>query len=370
MAKKSDLRLVVSKSFIELGQEVEKHLKVDHNYKGNLIVPMTEINFGTGESKAVLEASIRDKDVFLMMDPMNHGIPYKMYGRENRMTPINYIYNALSVATAMHGLASRMTAVLPFFPESRQHRREGRESLDASLVLKLLYSVGYSGVLTLDVHDPGIQMTDPCMAFENLYASPEMIRLFLDNEDVDYNKTIVISPDEGASKRARFCAQIFQCQMGSFTKRRDVMRIVDGKNPIKGHDFCAPEGLKDLTGYTAIVVDDMIASGDSALDTARRLKDLGAEHVYFIATFCLFTGGINLFDEARAEGVFDAIYTTNANYIPEEWKRPFVKRADVSELFANVICSINTGEQISDLLNGTEQRKALALEVLDRKRKK
>ena len=368
MAKKSDLRLVISESCIELGRAVEKHLQVDHKYKGNLIVPMKEIKFGTGESKAVLEASIRDTDAFLMVDPMRR-LKYTMYGEPNRMSPIDYLYNVLSAATAMHGLASRMTAVLPFFPESRQHRREGRESLDASLVLKLLCSVGYSGVLTLDVHDPGIQMADPCMAFENLYASPEMIRLFLDNEDIDYNKTIVISPDEGAGKRARFCANIFQCQMGSFTKRRDFTTVVDGKNPILGHDFFAPEGLKDLTGYTAIVVDDMIASGDSALDTAKRLKGLGAEHVYFIATFCLFTGKIDLFDKARAEGVFDAIYTTNANYIPEEWKRPYIKRADVSKLFADIICAINTGEQISDLLKGTEQRKALALEVLNRKRK-
>ena len=117
MAKKSDLRLVVSKSCIELGQAIEKHLKQDYGYKGELIIPLNEVKFSSGESKTVLEESIRGKDVFYMTDVTNHGITYTMYKELNRMSPQDYFYDVLSTITAMHGHASRITEVLPFFPE-------------------------------------------------------------------------------------------------------------------------------------------------------------------------------------------------------------------------------------------------------------
>ena len=367
MGRENNLKLLVSKSCFELGQQVNKHLQLIRNDQINRIVPMDEVFFGNSESKVAIKETVRDADLFYMTDPNNWGLTYKMYGIQNHVTPQQHMQNLESTISATCGHADRLTVIETILYSSRQHRRKGRESLDCANSLQHLVELGVNCIITVDAHDPNIQNAIPNHGFENLYPTYYILESFLANEDIDYRKLMAISPDAGAIDRTTHYANILGCKMGQFNKRRDFSKVVDGKNEIVSHEYIGAS-VKDKNAF---IVDDMIASGGSIIDTARRLKRKGALKVYFVASFCLFTEGIEKFDKAYEEGLFDAIYTTNASYIPEEYKsRPYLKVVDISRYIAEIINAMNKGNSIGDLLDGTDKKLVLANEIAMRKKQK
>ena len=377
MEASGKLKLLVSKSCADFGEKVDKHLQlireekkliVPKNEKGEktFIVEMKEPTFGNGESKVVLTGSVRGGDVFHITDPNNWGITYDICGCENHMSPQDHFHNITSAVGAVRGDALRFTSVQTILYESRQHRRKARESLDCAIALQELEKLGVDRIVTIDVHDPEVQNAIPTTPFNNLYPSHYIMAEFLKNEDIDYGKMMAISPDAGAIERTTYYANILSCPMGMFNKRRDYSKVTDGMNKIISHEYTGGR----IKGKNAFIVDDMIASGGSILDTAARLKEKGANKVYFIASFGLFTKGMAAFDEAHEKGLFDAIYTTNATYIPEAYRRPYLHVVDVSKMVAEVINAMHEEEPISDLLKGTARRKELSLEVLARKKRR
>ena len=370
------LKLLVSKSCLDFGARVDKHLQliresenlvvpVNENGDKTFVVPMDEPIFSNGESKGVLRGSVRGCDVYYLTDVNNWGITYPLHGAENHMSPQDHFHNITSAVGAVRGDAARLTVIETILYESRQHRRKARESLDCAIALQELERLGVDRIMTIDVHDPEVQNAIPTTPFNNLYPSHYIMTEFLENEDIDYKKMIAISPDAGAIERTTYYANILSCPMGMFNKRRDYSKVTNGKNKIVAHDYIG----RPVRDKNAFVVDDMIASGGSILDTATRLKKSGANKVYFIAAFGLFTEGMAAFDRAYEQGLFEGIYVTNATYIPEEYQRSYLHIVDVSRMVAEIIDAMNREVPISDLLKGTEQRKALALEVLNRKRK-
>ena len=370
------LKLLVSKSCLDFGRRVDKHLQLIRESEGlivpvnargekTFIAPMDEPIFSNGESKVVLLESVRGCDVYYLTDVNNWGLTYPLHGLENNMSPQDHFRNITSAVGAVRGDAARLTVIQTILYESRQHRRKARESLDCAIALQALEKLGVDRIMTIDVHDPEVQNAIPTTPFNNLYPSHYIMAEFLKNEDIDYKKMIAISPDLGAMERTTYYANILSCPMGMFNKRRDYSKVTNGKNKITAHDYIG----RRVRDRNAFVVDDMIASGGSILDTAARLKKSGANKVYFIAAFGLFTEGMAAFDEAYEQGLFDGIYVTNATYIPKEYERSYLHIVDVSQMVAEIINAMNKEEQISDLLKGTDRRKALALEVLERKRK-
>ena len=367
MERKDNLKLLVSKSCIELGRKVNKNLQLIRGDSVDHIVKMDEPVFGNGESKVVLKESVRDADLYYLTDPNNWGVTYNMYGIINHMTPQQHFQNIISTVSANRGHTSRFTVIETILYSSRQHRRKGRESLDCAIALQQLVSLGVDCIMSIDVHDPNVQNAIPCTPFENLYPSHYIMEQFLENEDINYRKIMAISPDIGATERTTYYANILGCRMGTFNKRRDYSKVINGQNAIVSHEYNGGS----IRGKSAFVVDDMIASGGSIIDTAKRLKKMGADKIYFVASFCLFTNGIGIFDEAYEQGLFTAIYTTNATYIPEEYKsRPYLKIVDISPYIAEVIDAMNKGESISELLNGKSKKLVLAKEVARRKKEK
>ena len=151
---------------------------------------------------------------------------------------------------------------------------------------------------------------------------------------------MAISPDEGATGRAIYFANVLGLDMGMFYKRRDYTTIVDGRNPIVAHEFLG----SSVEGKDVIILDDMISSGDSILDVARQLKMRKAKRIYAAATFGLFTNGMEKFDQAYEEGLISGILTTNLIYqTPELLSRPYYINCDMSKYIALVIDTLNHG---------------------------
>ena len=316
----------------------------------------TELNrYGGGEAKAILKQTVRGYDLFIMVDVCNYSVEYEMNGHMNPMSPDDHYMNLKRVISACTGKPSRINVVMPFLYESRQHRRTARESLACAMMLQELESIGVDNILTFDAHDPRISNAIPLSGFENLPTSYQMVKTMINldiHEKFDKENVLIIAPDEGAVERAVYFANILGVNVSIFYKRRDYTRIVNGRNPIVAHEYLG----EDLTGKTAIVVDDMIASGDSIIDVGRQLKSRGAKKVIACASFGLFTSGMERFDKAVAEGVIDKVLTTNLIYQnPETLRRSYYESVDMSEYLASVVDSLNHNASLERFVTSSDK---------------
>ena len=345
----NNLRLIVMENIKDLGNNVDLHLQKMLGVKESLIIPIYEVRFNNGEGKIVLKESIRTRDVFILTDPMNHSITYKMYNYYNHKSPDDHFVDVIRTLCAIRKQANSTSLVMPFLYASRQHKREGRESLDCAISLQEYIHQGVKNIITFDVHDSNVQNAIPSSSFDNFYPTNILLEKFVTTEDVENENLLAVSPDNGALKRTRFYANMLGCELGGhFEKHRDLYKVVDGKNPILEHEYIG----KPVEGKDIIIVDDMIASGESMLDVARELKKRGAGRIYMFSSYAMFTKGVSVFEKAYEEGLFTKVFVTNLSYIDEEaLDKPWLEIADCSEYLAKIIYTFHIGGSVSPILN-------------------
>lgn len=368
------MKLAVLESCIDLGSQVDKYLtefrKVALDENGEVMVRNNHIKdsyliahacprFGSGEAKGIIKETVRGSDLFIITDVCNYNLTYTVNGHLNHMSPDDHFQDLKRIISASTGKAHRINVVMPFLYESRQHKRTKRESLDCALALDELTAMGVSNIITFDAHDPRVQNSIPLKGFDNFNPAYQFIKALLRAEPdlrVDKDNLIVVSPDEGAMHRAVYFSNVLGVNMGMFYKRRDYSTIINGKNPIVAHEFLG----EDLNGKNAIVIDDMISSGESMLEVARKLKERGANRVFVCTTFGLFTDGFDRFDEYYEKGYIDRVITTNLTYLPEvALSKPYFIVANMSKFLALIIDSMNHDVTIGTVLNPTERIHAL-----------
>lgn len=311
--------------------------------------------FGSGEAKGTLQDSVRGTDVYIMVDVVNHSIEYKICGKTNMMSPDDHYSDMKRVIAAMAGKANRITVIMPFMYESRQHKRSSRESLDCAIALQELVGLGVDNIITFDAHDPRVQNAIPYSGFENIMPTYQFIKTLLRTTPdltLDSDHMMVISPDEGAMNRAIYFANHLGVDVGMFYKRRDYTTIVNGKNPIVAHEFLGDS----VEGKDVIIIDDMISSGESMLDVARQLKERKAGRVFVCTTYGLFTDGVSKFDEYYEKGWLDRVITTNLNYrVPDLLDRPYYIEANMSKYLASIMDIINHDVSVEKVRSSNEK---------------
>ena len=323
--------------------------------KDTYIIDTKVPRFGSGEAKGIIAESVRGKDLYLMVDVCNYSVTYSLTGNINHMSPDDHFQNLKRIIAAIGGKGRRINVIMPFLYESRQHKRNGRESLDCALALQELVRMGVDNILTFDAHDPRVQNAIPLNGFETVPSSYQFIKGLLRKEkdlQIDSEHMMIISPDEGGTNRAIYLANVLGLDMGMFYKRRDYTRIVNGRNPIVAHEFLG----SSVEGKDVIIIDDMISSGDSIIEVATELKRRKANRIFAAATFGLFTNGMEKFDRAYEEGLLTGILTTNLIYqTPELLSKPYYINCDMSKYIALLIDTLNHDGSISTLLNPNER---------------
>ena len=347
------LSIISMKGCEEITAKIDDYLKKFREFE-NVDTYVTHVNcprFCTGEGKCVIDETVRGHDVYIICDCFNYGVTYKMYGVENHMSPDDHYQDLKRVIAAMGGKARRVTVVMPMLYEGRQHRRAGRESLDAALMLHELVSMGVANIITFDAHDPRISNAIPLSGFDNVQPTYQMIKALVKNvPDISLNKfdTVVISPDEGGMSRCMYYSSVLKLDLGMFYKRRDYSKIVNGKNPIVAHEYLG----RDVAGKDVVIVDDMISSGESIIDVGTALKKQGAKRIFVFASFGLFVNGLDVVDKAYADGVIDRIFTSNLIYRnPGLKSREWYCEVDMSKYVSLLIDTLNHDETISKLLD-------------------
>ncbi|MBO4946772.1 MAG: ribose-phosphate pyrophosphokinase [Lachnospiraceae bacterium] len=367
------LGIIAMESCTELGNKVDKYLVkwraarqnehkstiAFHGYeRGSYLIESACPRFGSGEAKGVIRESVRGTDLYILVDVLNHNLEYKISGKPSPMSPDDHYQDLKRVIAALTGKARKLTVIMPFLYESRQHKRSSRESLDCALMLQELIGLGVDNIITFDAHDPRVQNAIPLSGFENIRPTYQFIKCLLRSTpdlEIDKEHMMVISPDEGAMHRAIFLANMLGVDVGMFYKRRDYTQIVNGRNPIVAHEFLGDS----VEGKDVIIIDDMISSGESMLDVAKQLKNRKARRVYCMCTFGLFTNGLELFDQYYKDGIIEKVITTNLTYQPEDLlSREWYASADLSKYIALLIDHLNHDASISDILDQTERIQA------------
>lgn len=336
-----DLCLIVLDNAAQLGEKVLKKLK---NKK--LKTPIKNVRFNNGEGKISISSTVRSKDLYILTDVGNYSMEYQMHGFTNHVSPDEHYQDIKRVISAASGHANKITVIMPLLYQSRQHKRRGRESLDCAMALQELQSLGVNNIVTIDAHDPNVSNAIPNMAFDNFYPTNYILKELEKRETL--NNILVVSPDMGAMERARYYAERLSCDVGVFYKRRDLSVVVNGKNPVVEHAYMGA----DVSGKNIIIVDDMIASGGSIIEVAKKLKENGANKVFLIVSFVLFTEGTKCFLDAYENKYFDKLYTTNLSYIDESIKKEkwFID-VDCSSLLAEVITTLNEKQSLEHIYN-------------------
>lgn len=371
------LGLIPLKSCEELGAKVDQYLvgwreKREHAHKNeaafkgyhrdSYIISTSVPRFGTGEAKGVIKESVRGYDLYLMVDVTNYSLTYSVSGHENHMSPDDHYADLKRIIAAVGGKARRITAIIPFLYESRQHKRTARESLDCALALQELTAMGVDNIITFDAHDPRVQNAIPLKGFETVQPAYQFIKYLTRNVPdlvIDSDHMMMISPDEGGTHRAVYFGNVLGLDVGMFYKRRDYSKIVNGRNPIVAHEFLG----SSVEGKDVFIIDDMISSGESMLDVAKELKARKAKRVFLASTFGLFTNGLEKFDEAYEAGLIDKVLTTNVIYqTPELLSKPYYISVDMSKYIALIIDTLNHDASISKLLDPVDRIQKLLKE--------
>ena len=311
--------------------------------------------FGTGEGKGVLYQSVRGMDLYILVDVVNYSETYRMFSFDNHMSPDDHFQNLKRVIAAVGGKARRITVIMPYLYESIQSKRTTRESLDCALALQELVRMGVDNILTFDAHDPRVQNAIPLNGFDTVQPAYQFIKGLLNaykDLQIDSDHMLIISPDEGGMKRAVYFANVMGLDMGMFYKRRDYTKLVNGTNPIVAFEFLG----SSVKGKDMVIIDDILSTGDSALEVAQALKKRGARRVFFFATFGLFTRGLEKFDDAYKNGTIDKVFTTNLTYQPKELlEKPWHYSCDMSKYIAYLIDTLNHDSSISKLIDPAER---------------
>jgi ribose-phosphate pyrophosphokinase len=350
------LGIIVLESCRDFGVKVDLRLQeiraTGGCNRGSFLVRASSTRFANGEGKVTLHESVRGKDIYILSDIGNYSCTYEMFGQTTRVGPDEHFQDIKRAISAIAGTAWRITVVMPLLYASRQHKRKGRESLDCAIALQELQRMGVSSIITFDAHDPRVQNAIPLTGFENLNATFEIVeRLVRLGVSLDRSKMVVVSPDTGAMDRAIYYGDVLGLDVGLFYKQRSY-ETAGGKNPIVQHHYMGP----DLAGRAVLVVDDMIASGDSVLSLAQELKKRGATDIYVCVTFALFTEGVAHVQRAFEASLIKSILATNLTYIPPTLRKcKWFKEVDMASTLASVIDRLNRAESLSSMFDATEK---------------
>lgn len=339
-------------------EQTERHEEAINFYgyqRETYMIDTTIARFGSGEGKAVINDTIRGYDLYIIADCFNYSVTYNMYGMQVPKSPDDHFSDLKRVISAASSKAKRINVIMPMLYEGRQHKRSSRESLDCAMALQELTSLGVENIITFDAHDQRVQNSIPHKSFENVMPAYQMIKALVNSVDdlcIDPNHLMVISPDEGAMHRCIYFATQLGVNLGMFYKRRDYTRVVNGRNPIVAHQYLG----ESVEGKDIIIVDDMISSGESMLEVARKLKELKANRIFVCTTFGLFCSGLDTFDKAHEEGVFEKVFTTNGVYqSPELLSRDWYESVELSKYLAYFLDTINHDLSVSSLLDSSSK---------------
>ncbi|MBD2577459.1 ribose-phosphate pyrophosphokinase [Oscillatoria sp. FACHB-1406] len=313
LADNNRLRLFSGSANIPLAREVARYLGMD-------LGPMIRKSFADGELYVQIQESIRGCDVYLIQPccyPVND----------------NLMELLILIDACRRASARQITAVLPYYCYARADRKTaGRESITAKLVANLVTQAGANRIVGMDLHSAQIQGYFD-IPFDHVYGSPVLLDYLLSKNLPDL---VVVSPDVGGVARARaFAKKLNDAPLAIVDKRRQAHNVAEVLNIIG-----------DVSGKTAVLVDDMIDTAGTIAEGARLLRDRGARQVYACATHAVFSPPAI---ERLSSGVFEEVIVTNTIPVPESRNFEQLRVLSVANLIGETIWRIHEDSSVSSM---------------------
>ena len=323
--------------------------------RSDYIIKADIVRFATGEGKVTLNQTVRGHDIFIITDVLAHSGEFPIFGHEHHTSPDDHFRDLLRIIITVTGKARRVNVIMPFLYEGRQDLRSARESLDCAYMLQQLYKLGVTNLILFDPHDERVVNAVPLMGLEMPKSAYKIIESLIHSNPtlgLEPSATIVVTPDETGASRAIFYSSFLGVPLGIFYRKRDYSKLHDGIHPIEKFLFLGD----DYAGKDVLIIDDMINSGRTMVDTARIMKEKGARDIYCIAPFGLFPDGIDLIDQACNEKIIRQVLCTNLIYRrPELLASSWYVDVDMTPFVARIIEAINVDESLSQLVNPSDR---------------
>jgi len=307
------LRLFAGSANLPLAQEISRYLGIE-------LGPMVRKNFADGEVYVQVQESIRGCDVYLIQPtcrPVN-----------DHLTELLIMIDACRRASAR-----QITAVMPYYGYARADRKTaGRESITAKLVANLIVQSGADRVIAMDLHSAQIQgyFDIPC---DHVYGSPVLFDYLIEKSLPDL---VVVSPDVGGVARARaFAKKLNDAPLAIIDKRRQSHNVAEVMNVIG-----------DVSGKTAVLVDDMIDTAGTIYEAAKLLRKEGARQVYACATHAIFSPPAI---ERLSSGVFEEVIVTNSTPVRQENYFPQLRVLSIADLLGETIWRVHEDTSVSSM---------------------
>ncbi len=342
--------------------DIDPTIRTREYEKESYLIKTSCPRFGSGEAKGVIEESVRGSDLFIVSDVTNNSMSFNINGRTHYMSPDDHYQDLKRIVAAASTSARRISVIMPFLYQSRQHKRVRRESLDCAMALEELSNMGVANIVTFDAHDPCVQNAIPLHDFDNYSPDYHFLKVLIQKfgrEVIHKENMLIVSPDEGAMKRAIYLANTIGVDLGMFYKRRDYTVVKDGVNPIVASEYLGP----NPAGKVVLILDDIISTGFNILEASRYMKEHDASRVIICCTFGLFVTGFEKYIQAHDEGVFDYMITTNLNYRdPIVLQQPWYLEADLSGYIGKIINTMNHNIAVTSVIDHTSLLQKLMVE--------
>lgn len=312
-----DLKLFSGTGNPELAEKIAEHLGVP-------VGKMSVTRFKDGEIYLQVEQSVRGDDIYIV---------------QSAASPVNeYLMELLIMVDAFkRASVRRINVVMPYYFYARQDRKvKPREPVTAKLVANLLTTAGASRLLTIDLHSGQI-MGFFDIPVDHLYAGPIIADYLRKNVPMGSDKTVVVSPDVGGVTRARALAEFLGTPLAIIVKRRpepnrsEVMELIG-----------------DVSGRTAIMIDDLIDTGGSVISGANALLERGAKEVYVACTHPVFSG--NAAERLLASSI-KGVIVTDTIPLPADQRDHKIVVVSVSGILADAIKRIHLEGSVSELFS-------------------
>jgi ribose-phosphate pyrophosphokinase len=280
--------------------------------------------FPDGENFCKIEEDVRGRDVYLIQPtcpPVND----------------NLMELLIMIDSCKRASAARITAVIPYFGYARQDRKdEGRVPITAKLVANVITRAGADRVLAMDLHAPQIQGFFD-VPVDHLYAAPALTNYF-QNQSLDPNDIVVVSPDEGSIKRAIGHSKRIGGKLAIIDKVRDNPLHTQQKNIIGG----------PVEGKICLMFDDMISTGGSICGAARLVHEAGAREIHLAATHGVLCGPAI---QRLREAPIKSLVITNTIPLTPEKRLDNIHVLTVAPLLAEAIRRIHSNKSISQMFS-------------------
>jgi ribose-phosphate pyrophosphokinase len=217
---RDSIRILFMESVKELGEST-KEILMGYGLDNKNFIDVNLTRFGNGEGKARLINSVRGKRLFIVTDVNNNSLKYNAYGEDIPIMPDEHFMDIKRVISAASCNTAEITVIQTILYQSRQHKKEGRESLDCAVALQELEKMRVDCIATFDAHNVDVRQAIPLTPLDNIIPTAVLLDSFITNEDFNPDKLLAISPDEGAMGRTRFYSGMLGCDIGMFYKRRD-----------------------------------------------------------------------------------------------------------------------------------------------------